>query len=64
MHRLNRGLLTVVLLPLLCVSCAQTFAGGRLEAVGYGETKPVVANTTPTNREMNRRVEFVVVDSQ
>ncbi len=38
-------------------------AATRLEAVGYGEVKPVAPNTTPANREMNRRVEFVIVGS-
>ncbi|WP_425334827.1 OmpA family protein [Myxococcus stipitatus] len=33
----------------------------RLEAVGYGETKPVDTNTTAQGRENNRRVEFNVV---
>lgn len=30
----------------------------RLTIVGYGETKPLVPNTTPENRHMNRRVDF------
>lgn len=34
----------------------------RLEAHGYGPTRPVVANRTPQDRERNRRVEFRVVD--
>ncbi len=34
----------------------------RLDAVGYGETKPVGNNLTAAGREANRRVEFVVVD--
>ena len=33
----------------------------RLSAVGYGETRPVVANDTATNRARNRRVEIVLV---
>jgi outer membrane protein OmpA-like peptidoglycan-associated protein len=35
-------------------------AAGRLEAVGYGETRPVKPNTSKTNKEANRRVEFVI----
>ncbi|MBL9038109.1 MAG: OmpA family protein, partial [Archangium sp.] len=35
----------------------------RLEAKGYGELKPVAGNTTPADREKNRRVEFIVVDT-
>ena len=31
----------------------------RLEADGLGETKPVASNDTPSNKAMNRRVEFI-----
>ena len=31
-----------------------------LSAKGYGEYRPLVPNTTPQNREKNRRVEFVI----
>ncbi|MBS2022405.1 MAG: flagellar motor protein MotB [Deltaproteobacteria bacterium] len=31
-----------------------------LSAVGFGSTRPLVPNDTPENREMNRRVAFVV----
>jgi outer membrane protein OmpA-like peptidoglycan-associated protein len=34
---------------------------GRLEAVGYGETKPIAPNKTNKGREQNRRVEFTIV---
>jgi len=33
----------------------------RLKAVGYGESKPLVPNNTPKNRQINRRVEFKVI---
>ncbi len=33
----------------------------RLQAVGYGKTKPLVPNTSDTNRAKNRRVEFVIL---
>ncbi|WP_148273220.1 Ig-like domain-containing protein [Stigmatella aurantiaca] len=36
-------------------------AADRLEAVGYGETKPVDTNDTVAGRENNRRVEFIIV---
>ncbi|HYH99095.1 Ig-like domain-containing protein, partial [Hyalangium sp.] len=35
--------------------------GSRLEAVGYGEAKPVASNKTSKGREQNRRVEFTIV---
>lgn len=35
-------------------------AGERLEAKGYGDTKPMEDNKTPKGREANRRVEFVL----
>ncbi len=34
----------------------------RLEAKGYGETKPLVPNVTEGNRQRNRRVQFIIVD--
>jgi OmpA-OmpF porin, OOP family len=34
----------------------------RLEARGYGESRPRAPNTTPAGRAKNRRVEFVVVN--
>jgi outer membrane protein OmpA-like peptidoglycan-associated protein len=34
---------------------------GRLEATGFGETRPAVAGQTGSAREQNRRVEFVIV---
>jgi OmpA-OmpF porin, OOP family len=33
----------------------------RLSSHGYGETKPVVANDTDENRQLNRRCEFKIV---
>ncbi|QRN97239.1 OmpA family protein [Archangium violaceum] len=37
---------------------------GRLEAVGYGETKPVDTNKTAAGRENNRRVEFTILETK
>ncbi|GAA1618934.1 hypothetical protein GCM10009679_24360 [Saccharothrix algeriensis] len=39
----------------------QGIAADRLTAVGYGETRPAVPNTTEANQAINRRVEFIVV---
>ena len=36
----------------------------RLEAVGYGETKPVDTNKTAKGRENNRRVEFIILETK
>jgi OOP family OmpA-OmpF porin len=32
----------------------------RLEAKGYGDTRPLVPNLTPANRARNRRVQFMI----
>ncbi len=36
----------------------------RLEAVGYGEERPLVPNKSSKNRAINRRVEFVIVGNE
>jgi len=38
----------------------QGIDGAKLEAVGYGETKPIADNTTDVGRAQNRRVEFII----
>ncbi len=36
----------------------------RFSASGYGEFKPVAANTTPEGRAKNRRVEIILVKDE
>jgi len=38
-------------------------AMGRLTARGYGESQPVASNSTPEGKQLNRRVEFVILKS-
>ena len=33
----------------------------RIKAVGYGETRPLLPNTTRENKQKNRRVEIIVI---
>ncbi|MEE8410021.1 MAG: OmpA family protein, partial [Myxococcota bacterium] len=37
-------------------------AGERLEAVGFGEERSIASNRSRAGREMNRRVEFVIIE--
>jgi OmpA-OmpF porin, OOP family len=37
---------------------------GRLEAVGFGETRPISSNATKAGRAENRRTEFNIIDEQ
>ena len=39
---------------------SQTVASTRLTVTGFGETQPVVENTSAANRALNRRVEVIV----
>ena len=33
-----------------------------MDAEGFGETKPLVKNLTEEDKQMNRRVDFVIVE--
>ena len=35
---------------------------GRVESEGYGDTRPIAPNLTPRGRELNRRVELVILE--
>ena len=39
----------------------QGIAADRLSAVGYGDTKPVAANDSESNKALNRRTEITVL---
>lgn len=39
-------------------------AGTRLEAGGFGQSRPLEPNDTPAGREKNRRVEFVILEGE
>ena len=51
-----------------CLTAAQVTAGvkpERIKAVsGFGKSKPVASNNTAAGRQMNRRVEVVIDDSE
>jgi len=38
-------------------------AGDRLNAVGYGDAKPVAPNTDAAGKALNRRIEFTILQS-
>jgi chemotaxis protein MotB len=40
------------------------FPAQRLSAVGYAEYRPIVPNSTPENRALNRRIEIIVLTSR
>ncbi|PZR17632.1 MAG: cell envelope biogenesis protein OmpA [Archangium gephyra] len=41
---------------------AQGIDASRLESAGYGDSKPIAPNLTARGRELNRRVEFIVLE--
>ena len=40
---------------------AKGIASSRLEAIGYGRSKPIASNGTEAGRAQNRRVNFTVI---
>jgi len=43
---------------------ARGIAPDRLRAKGYGMNRPIVPNDTEQNRALNRRVQFVRIESE
>jgi len=43
---------------------ANGIEASRLEATGYGQTRPIAPNVTAANRAKNRRVQFVIKERQ
>jgi outer membrane protein OmpA-like peptidoglycan-associated protein len=43
---------------------ARGVAAARVEAVGYGETRPIADNRTENGRQNNRRIEIVLSDER
>jgi outer membrane protein OmpA-like peptidoglycan-associated protein len=39
-------------------------AAKRLKPVGYGEADPVASNKTAEGRAMNRRIEFIPIETE
>lgn len=39
----------------------QGIASERIQTIGYGESKPLAPNNSEANRQLNRRVEFVIL---
>jgi len=42
---------------------AQGIPAEKMQAVGYGPTKPIADNATPEGRQKNRRVEIIIQTS-
>lgn len=40
---------------------AQGIDGNRVSTSGYGDTRPIVPNDTPTNKAINRRVDLIIL---
>lgn len=57
-QKLSEARANAVLTTLLSMGVAKA----QVRAVGFGETKPLVANETEENRRRNRRTEFAIVE--
>jgi outer membrane protein OmpA-like peptidoglycan-associated protein len=40
----------------------QAISGARVTAIGYGKTRPIASNDTPSGRAENRRIDVVIKD--
>ena len=43
------------------VLVSEGVAAGRIQSIGRGESQPVSSNLTPEGRQLNRRVEIVIL---
>jgi len=43
---------------------ARGIDAARVDAVGYGETRPIADNATPSGRQKNRRIDIVLSDER
>jgi len=45
---------------LFLVNTYDFISPGMVDAIGYGEERPIAPNDNPANKELNRRVEIVI----
>lgn len=57
----NQDLSTARAISVQAYLASRGVDAGRMQAVGYGPTRPVASNGTPDGRANNRRVEIIVV---
>ena len=60
-YRDNWGLSAMRAAGIASFLASDSIGPGRLQAVGFGPTKPLVPNDTPEHRRLNRRVDLVVL---